>query len=233
MKMSESIDKLAPALVKVQALNEGAVKKSTNPHFRSTFANLESVIEATKDLLFDNGLAVFQNLDDNGVTTILMHASGQWISTHANLACKDLSDPQKVMAAFTYFRRGNLAGATGTPQVDDDGNSAAQSAEATQGAAPSTERTPNPVSPGLTPGAPAKQKKGNFGDYVVTVGKNKGKTIKDLDSMGELSGFMWWIENKTDKPLKGELKNILEAANEYVKGQQQPPKTDFEEEIPF
>lgn len=134
MNHSEQINEIAAALSKAQAVISGAVKDKTNPHFRSDYADLASVWEACRKPLTDNGLSVAQTAaTDEGrvcVTTLLMHASGQWISdTLAMRPTKD--DPQGVGSCITYARRYALAAMVGVAPEDDDGNAA--SAKPTSG----------------------------------------------------------------------------------------------------
>ncbi|MDA0337719.1 MAG: ERF family protein, partial [bacterium] len=60
MQTSEMINELAASLAKAQALVKGAMKDATNPHFRSSYADLSSVWDACRDALTTNGLSVVQ-----------------------------------------------------------------------------------------------------------------------------------------------------------------------------
>ena len=62
MKTSDSIKQIAEALVSAQKEIKFAVKDSTNPHFKSKYANINSVIDAVKKPLNDNGIAILQSL---------------------------------------------------------------------------------------------------------------------------------------------------------------------------
>ena len=84
MMQSESIANLAKALSIVQGKLTYAVKDSANPFFKSKYADLESVWDACRSLLAENGLAVMQFPGEfidgcMSLTTILSHASGEWI----------------------------------------------------------------------------------------------------------------------------------------------------------
>ena len=76
MKQSESINKLAMALVKAQAEMGGAVKDAKNPFFKSNYADLTSVIKTIKEPFANNGLAYVQfpthGEHSAGVTTRLI-----------------------------------------------------------------------------------------------------------------------------------------------------------------
>jgi hypothetical protein len=119
---SEQLNDLAAALSKAQAQITGARKDSANPFFKSKYADLASVWDACRKPLTDNGLAVIQapsTLGAVGVTTMLLHSSGQWIAAHLSADPKDRG-PQAIGSVITYLKRYALSGFAGVPQVDDD-----------------------------------------------------------------------------------------------------------------
>ncbi len=123
----ENINELADALSKAQGEISGALKDTTNPFFKSKYADLESVWTAIRGPLTKNGLAVAQptELINNilCVKTILMHKSGQSLSGIMPVKSKDDS-AQAMGSAISYARRYALAAMIGTYQTDDDGNDA-------------------------------------------------------------------------------------------------------------
>lgn len=127
MSQSENIGILAEALAKAQGQITGALKDSSNPFFKSKYADLASVWDACRGPLSENGLAVIQTTekDDSGITvkTTLAHSSGQYISGVLTMRPKDDS-PQAYGSCLTYARRYALAAIVGVAQVDDDGNAA-------------------------------------------------------------------------------------------------------------
>lgn len=127
MKHSATLTKIAPALHAAQAALKGALKDSNNPHFKSKFANLESVWDAVRAPLRDSGISVIQApVFDNGeacLSTVLLHTSGEYVSGVYPLRPVK-QDPQGFIAALTYARRSNLASMLGVIQVDDDGETA-------------------------------------------------------------------------------------------------------------
>lgn len=143
MNRSETLGKLAEALSKAQKEIKGALKDSSNPFFKSKFADLESCWEACREPLSKNGLSVSQghDCDDKAdyLITTLMHSSGEWVSYKQRLIFKEQT-AQAMGAATTYARRFGLTSAIGIVQVDDDGNEASgrpqqQSRPAPQGMA--------------------------------------------------------------------------------------------------
>ena len=135
MNQSESIANLAKALSIVQGKLTYAVKDSANPFFKSKYADLESVWDACRSLLAENGLAVMQfpglysELDKSmSLTTIISHSSGEWISQEMSMPLNKV-DAHGCMAILTYMRRGALAAVIGVVQADDDGNLASNKKE--------------------------------------------------------------------------------------------------------
>jgi hypothetical protein len=127
MKTSESIDKIAPALLAAQKEIGNATKNAKNPHFRNNYADLGAVIEAVKEPLNKAGIAIIQSLSEGAdglhLTTRLLHTSGQFIEDTAFTPLPK-ADPQGVGSATTYLRRYSLAAILCITQEDDDGNAA-------------------------------------------------------------------------------------------------------------
>ena len=125
MNQSESITDLATALCLAQAEMGGAIKDSNNPFFKSSYADLTSVIKVIKEPFAKHGLSFVQlpvtSAGGNGigVSTMLMHNSGQWIQGEYLLPM-DKVTPQGAGAAITYARRYALQSLAGIPSVDDD-----------------------------------------------------------------------------------------------------------------
>lgn len=126
--MSNSIAQLAAALAKAQGQLEGAKKDSTNPHFKSRYADLASVVDAIKAAFPPNGLSYAQTIVTTehgvGVETILMHESGEWIGGDAFSIPVNKADAQGFGSALTYARRYSLSAIAGVKADDDDGNAA-------------------------------------------------------------------------------------------------------------
>ena len=125
MKQSESITELATALCLAQAEMGGAIKDSNNPFFKSSYADLTSVIKVIKEPFAKYGLSFVQlpvtSAGGNGigVSTMLMHKSGQWLQSEYLLPM-DKVTPQGAGSAITYARRYALQSLVGIPSVDDD-----------------------------------------------------------------------------------------------------------------
>jgi len=132
MRTSDSIKQIAEALVSAQKEIKFAVKDSTNPHYKSKYANINSVIDAVKKPLNDNGIAILQSLSpsDDGklhLTTRLIHSSGEWIEDTAVCPLQK-QDAQGLGSAVSYIRRYSLSALLSVYADDDDGQSAALNA---------------------------------------------------------------------------------------------------------
>lgn len=144
---SEAIDKLSASLVAAQANLHNAAKSATNTYLNTKYADLATVREAIVGTFAEQGLAVLQTFAphrsprfevikkakdrENLVSiqvlgilrTVLVHTSGQWISSELPIATT-WGDSQTVGGAITYFRRYALAAMAGLAQEDDDGEAA-------------------------------------------------------------------------------------------------------------
>jgi len=133
MKLSESIVKIIPALLRAQKNIGAAKKESDNPFFKSKYADLGSVMEACKKPLNDEGIVVVQspklstNPDtgeiSNIMETILFHESGEFISGEMLLVL-DKKDMQKLGSAISYAKRYILQALTFIPSEDNDAEGA-------------------------------------------------------------------------------------------------------------
>lgn len=128
MERSDSIKEMAAALAKAHAKIEGAAKDAMNPHFRSKYATLSSVVDAIKEPLAGNGLSYVQVIHDAEnaacVETIILHSSGEWLSCGKLSVPVSKGDAQGFGSALTYARRYSLSAAFGVAPEDDDGNAA-------------------------------------------------------------------------------------------------------------
>lgn len=121
---SEQVNELFAALSKAQGEIKAAQKDSANPFFKSRYADLSSVMDACRDALSKNGLAVTQTPcivnAGNVLITTLGHSSGQWMKSICPLLTAK-NDAQSFGAAVTYMRRFALAAMVGVCPEDDDG----------------------------------------------------------------------------------------------------------------
>lgn len=129
MKTSENISEISKALVRAQAKMGAATKGASNPFFKSKYADLGAVMEVIKDPLNENGIAVLQPVfSEEGchfIETILIHESGQFLSSGRLKLELHKIDPQFIGSVITYMKRYQLQAFLGIPSEDDDGNAAA------------------------------------------------------------------------------------------------------------
>lgn len=119
MKTSESIKEIALALHKFHGLMGKVGKDAVNPHFKNKYASLSNIIEATTPHLNAVGLSVVQLPCEGGLETMILHTSGEYISSVSSTPCKDMSNPQALGSAITYARRYAL-GAALSLNIDED-----------------------------------------------------------------------------------------------------------------
>ena len=127
-----TIGNLNTALLEFQKLNVSATKDSKNPHFKSNYASLEAVIQATSQAN-QFGICFTQDIDFDAessmvfVRTTLIHApSGETRTSRTPIRSKDPTDPQKMGSGITYAKRYGLQSMLGLPSEDDDGNEASK-----------------------------------------------------------------------------------------------------------
>ncbi len=103
-------------------------KNATNPHFKKSYADINALLETVEPILHENGLVLLQPVKDHIVfTQIIDIDSGDMIESWMQLP--EITDPQKLLGAITYFRRGTLQSLLALQSVDDDGNTASASAK--------------------------------------------------------------------------------------------------------
>lgn len=142
---------LKEAMTEFQKMNVKALKESTNPHFRSSYADLTSVINAvnqgaelglsfTQVVKYENLLLKKSKIDNGSVIehqelhrdihvlTVVRHVNG-----NDTLECTvpvlingpDKDNPQKMGSAITYAKRYGLQSLYGLAS-DDDANEASK-----------------------------------------------------------------------------------------------------------
>jgi hypothetical protein len=132
MNKSESIIKIAAALAKAQAEMPAVKMNAVNPFLKNKYADLGAVIETSRPILAKHGLAIAQTVIGDGVqigvTTMLMHESGEWLQDTITLSLgeeKGKSSAQVAGSIISYLRRYSWASILGLyADEDTDGNHA-------------------------------------------------------------------------------------------------------------
>lgn len=127
MQTSQSVKQIAVALLGFHKEVGVVSKESTNPFFKSKYADLSTILKTIHQPMINNGLTILQFPEgEHGLTTRLLHESGEWMeSTYTMHPAK--STPQDAGSAITYQRR-YAVGAILSLNIDDDddGNKASQ-----------------------------------------------------------------------------------------------------------
>ena len=119
---------IAEALANAQAELTDPVKDSINPHFKSRYADLATILKTVRPVLARHGIAVTQttNITDNDTViliTALMWRGESIIGRYPVAPVK--ADPQGYGSAMTYARRYALQAIVGVAADDDDDGNAA------------------------------------------------------------------------------------------------------------
>ena len=130
MNKSESIQNLSASLSKAQAEYPAIKFDSVNPFLKNGYASLGAIIAGARPVNAKHGLSVSQLTfgEDGvaGVETVLMHTSGEWISSSISMPVgeeKGKSSAQVAGSIVTYLRRYSLASILGIYSDEDgDGN---------------------------------------------------------------------------------------------------------------
>jgi hypothetical protein len=196
LDQQEHLNHIAKALSAFQRDVNTVGFDKKNPHFRSSYASLASIIETIKKPLADNGLTVSQTIHGDNefmfLDTILLHISGQKIVSQMPLLLIK-RDMQALGSALTYARRYSLSAILCiAADEDDDGNESV-------------------TAPKTQPAKPKEQKQVSIEDYVIPLGKNKGKKLSEVPK-SELEALHDYLNNADKRNAAGE-----ECMNSIVK----------------
>jgi hypothetical protein len=166
---------IASALVKAQREFGPALKTSTNPHFRSKYADLSACIEAVIDALNNNNIYLMQLTEEHEagvkVSTTFIHESGEQISGGSLFMPASKQDAQGFGSALSYARRYSLMAACGIAPEDDDANSARPPVVAPKVVA----KPPEPPKPPVLP----KHMEGKDKEWQIKVSADPGTNFED------------------------------------------------------
>nr|DAE41677.1 MAG TPA: ERF superfamily protein [Bacteriophage sp.] len=126
--MTDPQETIYAAFAAAQAEFRPVIKNRVNPAFHSTYADLQSILDAVRPALNRHGLALTQRVGTAAgavtVETILLHGSGESLSSGPIAMPYAGKIPAQAMgSALTYARRYSLSAFLGvTSEDDDDGN---------------------------------------------------------------------------------------------------------------
>jgi hypothetical protein len=147
---SGTIGQLVKALALATLEFPEITKDTENPYFKSQYADLATLIKATRPALAKHGVCLLQFPQTEAgkviLTTMITHASGECLAFDLDMPVSK-QDAQGVGSAITYARRYsyqsilNIAG-----EEDDDGNAATGKTQADYRSR-SDDQTPGKVNP--------------------------------------------------------------------------------------
>jgi len=243
---------LAQALLAFQSEAPALQRDKINPHFRSRYLSLESLMEQVLPVLNKHGLILIQKptITESGqpaLTTKVIHAeSGEWESDTMLLAAAK-PDPQGQGSAITYARRYSAMSFLGlVADEDDDANKASQGSARRPSPGAPTEAAAPSSRDGADSGAAASPTPGVVGDghgfaasrgdaptdggdpakVLLTFGKHANKTLGDAPR-----SYVEWLWDKFE-PRNPEQNRVKAAAGLLIgAGPASSPLAD--EDIPF
>lgn len=119
---------IAKALLEAQKEMGNAIKDSSNPFFKSKYADLNAIREACMPSLNKHGIVVLQPIvhieGKNFVKTVLLHESGETFEGLTEIVYSKTNDAQAQGSGITYARRYGLQSIINVGAEDDDGNKA-------------------------------------------------------------------------------------------------------------
>tara|TARA_R110000772_G_scaffold62278_1_gene140076 strand:- start:992 stop:1486 length:495 start_codon:yes stop_codon:yes gene_type:complete len=104
-------------------------KDSKNPFFKSNYLSLNGLIDAVETVLQKHDLLLLQPITGGKVKTEI-HDTESTTFVSSEMELPNITDPQKLGSAITYYRRYTLQSLLGLRAEDDDGNMAAKKTEA-------------------------------------------------------------------------------------------------------
>lgn len=119
MNKSEHINELAAALVGFQNDFEG-VEKNAQVQFNKVkfkYADLASIFNSIKKPMQKHKLAITQLINGSELTTMLVHASGQYIES--SMPLNQHADPKQYGSLITYYKRYAVQAILGICAEDD------------------------------------------------------------------------------------------------------------------
>jgi len=202
--------KLYMALVKAKQSFGNIKKNKENPHYKSKYADLDAILDATEKHLLANGLLIYSDIAPQMIITYLVHAeSGEARSSEYPLN-PSLSDQQKG-SAITYGRRYCIMCLLNiSADEDDDGNATKPEAKnQTQQASKTDSKKQTPPPANSPAGTPPDAKKVNGATILEHLSKELVSLAKEKFPLEALE--------KVEERWKGKKKEF-EAMDIYLKG---------------
>ena len=254
MEHSDSVQKIAAALCKVQAKLKPLRRNADNPFFKSSYTDLSAMCETLYPLLAAEGLSVVQGGDGSTLDTLLLHESGEWIRT--SLTMPNETNPQKLGSVITYFRRYALAAIVGAVSEGEDDDANAASHPPARPSAPSPANRPAPESaarPATAAAAPSPASGSGPALHVKTIdvsegvyksGQRQGQPYKRFtvtfddgtrcSTFSETDAAILKNAKSGGLPVEATFEKVGNFTNLVsVKVAGEPPASEDEESVPF
>jgi hypothetical protein len=203
LNRSESIAAIAAALSKAQMEISNPPLDAVNPHFKNRYASLGAHLSSVREPLSKQGIALLQGVSTtaNGgvaVTTMLVHSSGEWMSSEVSMSLPDRATAQQLGSVVTYLRRYSIAGMTMIVGEEEDDGEADRVERTTRPSEPTkysypAQSKPQPPKPVIEAAVPASPKKPEAPDMK--------SSLKD---------FKKWADKGTDVLL---VEKVVERGN--------------------
>jgi len=116
---------LVAKMLEIQRVLEPMTKDSKNPHFKSSYFDINSLLSVIRPIMNKYNILLYQPiLEVEGLsvlrTSFVDVESGESLISDIRLPISD--NPQKIGGAITYYRRYSLQSMLGLEAQDDDGN---------------------------------------------------------------------------------------------------------------
>ena len=208
MNHSDKVVEINKALHLAQSQMSGAKKDSENPHFKSKYADLASVIDAVRKPFADNGLSFTQIIgvygfgdgeEKFGLTTRISHTSGEFISGTVPINPAVIERKiQEFGSLISYLKRYALQAMAGLPSEDDDGEASMDRDKPPKGARSGTsQQASNSYTTTNTKSAVQKSLLVSLWDRA----KKAGLTQDDWEKIGR---SLWYVGVKELKTVSDE-----------------------------
>ena len=148
---------------------EPIIKDKKNPHFRNTYADINSLLQVVKPILHKHGLFLLQPIIEGNLVTQIWDCEGCEPLVESTLQLTHGLSAQQKGSELTYFRRYTLVALLGLEAEDDDGNGAS-----TQPQPPAQEK------PWLNRTDKAGNHTPQWANVVAAITAGKVKTIADV-----------------------------------------------------
>ena len=221
----DRISNLITSLIKAQKEFKPLIKGSTNPFFKTKYADLEACWNSVKEALLNNGLTIYSTTHisegKNVLDTYLVHESGESIHSEY-LIIPVKNDPQSEGSALTYARRYSLSALlTLVSESDDDGNAGSKSKTDTKSSPRGTQ------TPTTTTGTTTESKD----DNLITRGKYYHVLLSDNGIVTEEQRHAWQLQMIGKESFKEFTIEDIEKAIDILKSNPETNNSDKESHI--